>query len=69
MRNGVGVGSLNEKGDLRSRVSFVDEPEGSYRIYEYTVMSRQYSLDGRPTGNWYGGTFVRDAAASAGGGQ
>lgn len=76
-RNGVGVGSLNEKGDLRSRVSFADEPEGSYRIYEYTwvskdeytMMSRQFTSDGKPTGNWYGGTFVRVAAASAGGGQ
>ena len=76
-RNGVGVGSLSEKGDLRSKVSFADEPEGSYRIYEYTwvskdeytMMSRQYASDGKPTGNWYGGTFVRVAANSAGRGQ
>lgn len=66
-RNGVGAGTLNEKGDLHSRVSFADEPEGRYRLYEYvwvskdeyTMMSRQYSSDGKPTGNWYGGTFVR----------
>ena len=66
-RNGVGVGSLNEAGDLTLRVSFQGEPEGSYRIYEYkwlsadayTMMSRQYNQNGELTGNWYGGTFVR----------
>ncbi len=66
-RNGVGTGELDEKGNLHSRVSFQDEPEGSYRLYEYvwltkdeyTMMSRQYASDGKPTGNWYGGVFVR----------
>jgi hypothetical protein len=71
-RNGVGVGTLNEKGDLRSKVSFQGEPEGSYRIYEYTwvsrdeytMMSRQFTREDKPTGNWYGGTFVRLPPAS-----
>jgi len=66
-RNGVGVGKLSSEGNLRSEVSFQGEPEGSYRVYEYTwvseneytMMSRQYDQKGKPTGNWYGGTFVR----------
>lgn len=66
-RNGVGTGTLSARGDLKSKISFQDEPAGSYRVYEYTwvsadeytMMSRQYSADGKPTGNWYGGTFVR----------
>jgi len=66
-RNGVGVGSLNPHGDLRLTVRFQDEPQGSYRVYEYTwvskdeytMMSRQFGADGKPTGNWYGGSFVR----------
>ncbi|MEM6338267.1 MAG: hypothetical protein AAF752_16960 [Bacteroidota bacterium] len=66
-RNGVGSGTLNGNADLTTRVSFQGEPAGSYRIYEYawvsedeyTMMSRQYDESGEPTGNWYGGTFVR----------
>ena len=65
-RNGVGVGSLDAQANLRLNVTFQDEP-GTYRIYrytwvsknEYTMMSRQFASDGTPTGNWYGGTFVR----------
>lgn len=66
-RNGVGTGTLDAQSDLRLEVRFSDEPEGSYRIYdyvwvsgdEYSMMSRQYGKDGKPTGNWYGGSFVR----------
>ena len=66
-RNGIGVGTLNPQGDLRLKVSFQDEPAGSYRVYEYTwvskdeytMMSRQFGGDGKLTGNWYGGAFVR----------
>jgi hypothetical protein len=66
-RNGVGVGVIGEFGNLTSRVSFQGEPEGSYRIYkyiwvnknEYSMKSTQFNLDGTPTGNWYGGVFVR----------
>ena len=65
-RNGVGVGFLDAQSNLRLNVSFQDEP-GTYRIYEYTwvskdeytMMSRQFANDGTPTGNWYGGTFIR----------
>jgi hypothetical protein len=66
-RNGVGSGTLDGKGNLATRVSFQGEPEGSYRIYEYkwvseneySMLSKQYDLEGKPTGNWYGGSFVR----------
>ncbi|ESQ74470.1 hypothetical protein [Asticcacaulis sp. AC402] len=54
-------------GDHTLTLSFADEPAGSYLIYEYSwvsaeeyrMISRQYAADGTPTGNRYGGTFVR----------
>ena len=66
-RNGVGSGSVDERSNLRLTVRFQGEPEGSYRIYEYewvsddeySMMSRQFDRDNKPTGNWYGGSFVR----------
>jgi len=66
-RNGIGAGTLSERADLETKIHFTDEPEGSYRIYEYkwlsddeySMLSRQFDRDGKPTGNWYGGSFVR----------
>ena len=66
-RNGIGVGRLDDGADLHLRIRFSDEPEGSYRIYEYkwvsddeyTMLSRQFDRHGKATGNWYGGSFVR----------
>lgn len=66
-RNGVGFGTLDKNGNLNTNVRFQGEPKGSYRIYqyqwlskdEYTMHSAQYNEDGTPTGNWYGGTFIR----------
>ena len=66
-RTGYGTGTFQAAGNLRFKLSFTDEPEGSYREYryewvtpaEYRLMSRQYDARGRATGNWYGGTFVR----------
>ncbi|MEL7488571.1 MAG: hypothetical protein AAGJ87_15305, partial [Pseudomonadota bacterium] len=66
-RLGHGDGAILENGDLRITVSFSDEPAGTYRKYEYNwvsddeyaMMSRQFTADGAPTGNWYGGSFVR----------
>jgi hypothetical protein len=72
-RSGVGIGTIDPGGNLRLKVSFQDEPEGSYRIYEYhwvsrdeyQMMSRQYDRAGKLTGNWYGGSFVRNPARAA----
>jgi hypothetical protein len=66
-RTGHGSGTFDAASNLTFRLNFTDEPEGSYREYRYTwlspdeyrMMSRQYQSDGRATGNWYGGTFVR----------
>ncbi|MEL6877632.1 MAG: hypothetical protein AAGL68_05980 [Pseudomonadota bacterium] len=66
-RLGDGAGELSETGDLALSIKFSDEPAGTYRVYqyrwvsrdEYSMMSRQYDADGTPTGNWYGGSFVR----------
>lgn len=66
-RTGVGTGQIDTEGNLINRIAFTDEPDGTYRIYEYdwvsddeyTMMSRQFNADDEPTGNWYGGTFVR----------
>lgn len=66
-RNGVGKGSLDTQNNLTTKVSFQGEPEGSYRIYEYkwvsdneyTMYSKQYDRTDQPTGNWYGGSFIR----------
>ena len=66
-RIGNGAGTLDANHDLSLKIAFSDEPDGTYRQYEYAwvsddeyrLMSRQYAADGEPTGNWYGGTFVR----------
>jgi hypothetical protein len=70
-RTGVGTGAFDKASNLTFKVRFTDEPEGSYREYryewvspdEYTLMSKQYDAQGRATGNWYGGTFIRLPAA------
>jgi hypothetical protein len=67
LRIGVGSGSLNEKGNLRLKVSFEGEAPGTYRIYdyvwisdgEYDMRSRQYDVNGKETGLFYGGRFIR----------
>lgn len=66
-RSGTGVGSFESNGDLSFKVSFEGEPEGSYRLYnyrwvsenEYVLRSVQYDKNNKPTGGYYGGTFVR----------
>ncbi|MBP2160292.1 MULTISPECIES: hypothetical protein [Asticcacaulis] len=66
-RLGVGTGGISPGGDLRLTLRFTDEPDGTYRVYEYTwitaheysMISRQFDSKGEATGNWYGGTFVR----------
>ena len=67
LRVGTGQGSLNDKGDLRLKVSFEGEAAGTYRIYdyvwisadEYHMLSVQYDANDKQTGLFYGGSFVR----------
>lgn len=66
-RIGVGEGTVNENGDVTTRISFSDEAPGTYRIYQYrwvdddtySMGSEQYDHTGKKTGLFYGGTFVR----------
>jgi len=66
-RAGVGKGTVNENGDVSLKISFADEPEGTYRLYtykwisenEYALRSVQYDAKDKATGNFYGGIFVR----------
>lgn len=70
IRSGVGRGSMNENGDVTLKTSFEGETEGTYRIYtykwinenEYELKSVQYDAEGKATGFYYGGTFIRIAA-------
>ncbi|HTU67790.1 MAG TPA: hypothetical protein VMF52_17705 [Steroidobacteraceae bacterium] len=67
LRIGTGQGSLDEQGNLRLKVSFEGEAPGTYRIYDYTwtgpdaydMRSIQYDADGRKTGLFYSGRFIR----------
>ncbi|MEO1575237.1 MAG: hypothetical protein AAFU65_09795 [Pseudomonadota bacterium] len=66
-RVGTGQGQLDEAGNLTLTLRFADEPANTYRRYRYEwldadrykMTSVQYRDDNTPTGNWYGGTFVR----------
>ena len=66
-RAGVGKGTVNEHGDVTLKISFADEPEGTYRRYtykwisenEYDLKSIQYNDKDETTGYFYGGTFIR----------
>ncbi|MEL7313201.1 MAG: hypothetical protein AAFN07_16910, partial [Pseudomonadota bacterium] len=63
-RVGVGAGQLDDTGNLSLKLTFEDEPEGTYRLYSYRwidndryeMKSLQYDQSGQATGNWYGGT-------------
>jgi len=67
IRAGNGAGEINDNGDVRLKLSFEGEPDGTYRIYnykwisedEYHMKSIQYSENGEPTGLFYEGYFVR----------
>ena len=44
-RTGVGIGVLDDNGNLTTTVTFQGEPEGSYRVYEYIWLSKdEYSM-------------------------
>ena len=67
IRAGTGAGTINEKGDVQLKLVFEGEPQGTYRIYNYTwlnedeyhMKSVQYSEKNEPTGLFYEGTFIR----------
>jgi hypothetical protein len=67
LRIGVGEGTVDEKGNLKLKVSFEGEAPGTYRRYSYTwisddeyeLRSVQYDRNDQPTGFFYGGNFVR----------
>ncbi|MEL7025511.1 MAG: hypothetical protein AAGL69_17375 [Pseudomonadota bacterium] len=71
-RVGVGEGALDPQGHLSLKIRFEDEPAGTYRLYtyrwvdedRYEMKSTQYTSENEPTGNWYGGTFVRYTGAT-----
>lgn len=66
-RAGVGKGTVSENGDVSLKISFSDEAGGTYRLYtykwisenEYELKSIQYDANDKPTGLFYGGTFIR----------
>lgn len=67
-RIGLGSGSINTQGDVFLEMIFEgNEPEGTYRKYsyewinddEYILKSYRYNKEHKPTGNFYGGTFIR----------
>ena len=67
-RVGLGSGSINENGDLFINMQFEgSELEGTYRKYSYEwldansylLKSYQYDQNNQPTGNFYGGVFIR----------
>ncbi|RFS16731.1 hypothetical protein [Emticicia sp. C21] len=66
-RAGVGKGTVNENGDVYLKISFADEPAGTYRRYSYKwitddtyeLKSVQYDANDKPTGFFYGGVFMR----------
>lgn len=72
-RLGDGAGTLDSSSNLSLTIRFSDEPEGTYRHYtyewvspdEYRMISTQYAANGKATGNWYGGNFVRVSAPAS----
>lgn len=67
LRAGKGKGTVDEKGNLKLKLSFEGEAKDTYRIYTYTwvndneyiLKSVQFDQNDQPTGLYYGGTFVR----------
>ncbi len=63
----VGKGTINDNGDIKSKVRFQGVNDGRYRIYtykwvsedEYVLKSIEYDKNDKPTGISYGGTFIR----------
>jgi len=66
-RSGLGKGSIRENGDVSLKVQFEGEPKNTYRLYdykwindnEYILESTQYDSQGKKTGDFYGGNFIK----------
>ncbi|MEL6483995.1 MAG: hypothetical protein AAFU57_12750 [Bacteroidota bacterium] len=67
-RIGLGEGTIDAQGNVFLTMRFTgSEPEGTYRKYSYVwlnqdtyeLKSYQYDSNNQPTGNFYGGTFIR----------
>lgn len=67
IRAGNGKGTIDTNGNVTLKLIFEGEPEGTYRIYtyqwlnkdEYNLKSIQFDSNDKPTGLFYGGTFIR----------
>ncbi|MDH7447821.1 hypothetical protein [Aquimarina sp. 2201CG14-23] len=67
IRAGNGKGTINANGDVKLKLFFEGEPEGTYRIYnykwinddEYHMKSVQFSEKDVETGQFYEGVFRR----------
>lgn len=67
IREGIGSGEFYGENNLRLKVKFEGEGEGTYRIYtyewvsenEYALKSLQYDSNDKATGLFYQGDFVR----------
>ena len=72
IRAGNGKGTINANGDVKLKLFFEGEPEGTYRIYnykwinddEYHMKSVQYDNNNKPTGLFYEGYFIRISITS-----
>ncbi len=66
-RTSTGKGTIDENGNIKSKVFFQGITDGRYRIYtynwvsenEYVLKSIEYDKNDEPTGISYGGTFIR----------
>ncbi len=66
-RTGVGTGTIDNKGNIESKVRFQGVNDGRYRIYvytwisenEYIIKSYEYDKYDKRTGSYYSGTFIR----------
>jgi hypothetical protein len=61
-----GMGKFKENGDLELKLVYENGCEGCYRIYSFQWKSEnefffrgKLHRDGEPTGDFYGGTFIR----------
>lgn len=67
IRAGNGKGTILPNENVELKLSFEGEPEGTYRIYNYTwiheneyhMKSVQFNENNEPTGLFYEGTFIR----------